>query len=261
MSSATFLGSLTTTFTPPASCFSLTALVDSTGVPFQIYTGGFADALLATPPFPGTNCFPSAYPATGGDNWGPYFSPGVCPSGYSVASSTVDGSETRGVCCVSGLTANDFLNCQSSVTGSLTASEFVTVKPGGPFPVETGEKVGSSLLLIGSAIEIRWRDGGNPPPTIPPQTASSSTSSSSRSASEHSNPDQGHTFTATGSTISVGIGPETGNPSPHASGVSTGVKIGVGVGVAVAILLALGIVGAFYLRRRSQRLAEARARN
>ena len=259
MASPIFLGPLTTTFTPPPSCFSLTALVDSAGVPFQMYTGGFADAELQSSPFPGTYCFPSVYPATAGDNWGPYFSPGVCPVGYTVASSTVNNSETRGVCCVSGLTANDFLNCQTSVTSSLTASEYVMVKPSGPFPLELGVKVGSSLLLIGSAIEIRWREGGNPPATLPPQTATYTPPSTSASFSIPSNTAQGHTFTVAGLTTSPYTGTGTGTPSPQATSLSTEAKIGIGVGVAAAVLVALGTVVIFYLRRRSQRLAAARA--
>jgi hypothetical protein len=133
------------------------------------------------------------------------------------------------------------------------------VKPGGPFPLETGEKVGSSLLLIGSAIEIRWREGVNPPPTLPRQTATSSSQSSSTTHSVPSNTAQGHTFTVVGSPTSAGIGSGTGTSSPQASHLSTGAKIGLGVGVGAAVLLALGAVGGFYLRRRSQRLAAARA--
>ncbi|KAF3932127.1 hypothetical protein ABW20_dc0107527 [Dactylellina cionopaga] len=248
MASPIFLGPLTTTFTPPSSCFALTALVDSDGIPFQIYTGGFADALLATTPLQGTDCFPSVYPATAGDNWGPYFSPGVCPSGYTVASSSVNDTETRGICCISGLTANEYLNCQTSVTGSLTASTFVTVKPSGPYPLETGEtKVGSSLLLLGSAIEIRWRADGNPPPTAPPHTAISSAATSSVTPFEYPNTVQGHGFTA------VGASPETESPSSQTGGLSTNVKIGIGVGVGAAALIAFGIIGGVYLHRRRQR--------
>ncbi|EPS44829.1 hypothetical protein H072_1185 [Dactylellina haptotyla CBS 200.50] len=246
----TFLGPLTTTFAPPSSCFSLTALVDSDGIPFQMYTGGFAEYALMAPPYVGTDCFPSAYQATAGDNWGPYFSPGVCPSRYTIASSIVNDTETRGVCCLKGLTANDFLNCQTSITGTLTAFEFITLKPGGPYPLETGEtKVGSSLLLIGSAIEVRWRENGlTPPPTAPLYTPPTTTTTP-LPRSEHPNTVEGHSFTA------IVTSSEATTSSLQSSSFSTVAKIGVGVGVAGAVLLVFGIAGGFYLSRRRRRLA------
>ncbi|KAF3920230.1 hypothetical protein AA313_de0207185 [Arthrobotrys entomopaga] len=251
MASPIYLGPLTTTFSAPTSCFSLTALVDSDGIPFQMYTGGFAEFGLMAAPYVGTDCFPSAYPATAGDNWGPYFSPGICPSRYTIASSSVNSSETRGVCCLTGLTANDYLNCQTTITGTLTALQFITVKPDGPYPLETGiTKIGSSLLLIGSAIEVRWREGGaNPPPTQPLYTPPT-TSTSDPPRSEHPNTVEGHSFTAVATSLQTVIS------SSQSGSFPTVAKIGIGVGVAALMLLVLAAAVGLYLGRRWRRLAE-----
>jgi hypothetical protein len=162
---STFLGALMTTFTPPATCFGTRAAVGSDGIPFQMYTGGVTEADVIASGYLHTECYPSGYPATAGDNFGAYFSPGVCPSGYTTAATMVQGIETRAICCVTGLTVNDLLNCQTRKS-LVTASEFYTVAPGPNRPIETGAKSGSKLILIGSAIEIRYRAGGNPTPTV-----------------------------------------------------------------------------------------------
>jgi hypothetical protein len=250
-----FLGALTTTFTPPASCFGTTAAVGSDDIPFQMYTGGVAEADLVDSKYLHTECYPSGYPATGGDNFGAYFSPGVCPSGYTTAATMVDGVETRALCCLTGLLANDILGCTTSVTKSvLMATQFFTVAPGPLRPIETGViKTGSSLLLIGSAIEIRFREGGNPAPTMDPQTTQSTTSYDTYVATGTG---EGASFSKTRTTLSR-VAPTTSRKGTS-GGLSEGAKIGIGVSVPLIVLAAIvtGIV--VFWRRRSARLRAAR---
>lgn len=92
------IGPLTSTFTPPASCSESTGWykiwtpsVDSLGTTSQYYNDFRG-------PYSVNDCLPSGY--SPGQN---YYSPGVCPSGYTSAC-TRDGdfakpSETRIVCC------------------------------------------------------------------------------------------------------------------------------------------------------------------
>jgi hypothetical protein len=66
------LGALTTVFTPPSSCLASSAL-------WWIYTGYNVYQLQGPPDL--QNCFPPSYVP----NSTAYYSPGVCPSGYTTA--------------------------------------------------------------------------------------------------------------------------------------------------------------------------------
>jgi hypothetical protein len=85
----TAVPALTTTFTPPASCLS------------TVYSyGGSPDAHWdELGPADVLNCLPPAYQTTPGF----FYSPGVCPEGYSQACSSVVAigslTETRATCC------------------------------------------------------------------------------------------------------------------------------------------------------------------
>lgn len=154
----TFLGALTTTFTPPASCFGTTAAVDSDDIPFQMFTGGIGSDGGISSKYYRTECFPSGYKGNPLDNYGAYYSPGFCPYGYTTAATMIQSSETRAICCLEGLGANNLLGCTKSFTnGLLTASEYFTVAPSGPYPIETGVRSAGDIDLLGCAIEVRNR--------------------------------------------------------------------------------------------------------
>ena len=73
---------MTTTFTPPASCFDgpWTTAAGQTGLPVLFRENN-------------NDCRPS-------DEAGNVaYSPGMCPVGFSTAKATVSGSKTIGVCC------------------------------------------------------------------------------------------------------------------------------------------------------------------
>jgi hypothetical protein len=84
--SDTFVGSLTTTFSPLPSCLTdLYRFVESNLLYVQLGPTSTSD------------CLPSSFAPTG------YYSPGICPSGYTQACSGVASSgtlaETRATCC------------------------------------------------------------------------------------------------------------------------------------------------------------------
>jgi hypothetical protein len=89
---------LTTTFTPPASCFGTGAILD---VLTTVCAGTLASCqylVLGQAPSGSMTCMPPGY--TPGGN---YYSPGICPSGYTTACWSLNpvGSltETAVTCC------------------------------------------------------------------------------------------------------------------------------------------------------------------
>lgn len=94
---------LTTTFTPPAACFTNTWLIEyvsGTDYYDKIVTGTDTSWWLSLGPRETGSCYPSGYQASSTDS---YYSPGICPSGYWVAKDhtvTSDGeAETQATCC------------------------------------------------------------------------------------------------------------------------------------------------------------------
>ena len=126
---ATYLGPLTTTFTPPASCLSTTAFYRKYDEP--------AVKLLDNP-----DCFPSAYVSTG------YYSPGsVCPSGYHGFTEN-DGAETSINCCPGfvihkvfrigyAMTNIDTVTSSSTVHGPVYAAHLIWIRLLSPMSLGT----------------------------------------------------------------------------------------------------------------------------
>ena len=113
---------LTTTFSPPSACTTDTWYIEYVKGTYY-YTTSISNSLegwyFSQGPTDWSSCFPSGYEATTDF----YYSPGVCPSGYSIASSSVlsigVSSETRATCCpswVSYKARNLFLSFFFSLT-------------------------------------------------------------------------------------------------------------------------------------------------
>lgn len=88
------IAALTTTFTPPTGCFtSLEAYLDRDTV-LLVPLG------ITAPPTAFFSCFPQSYTVAG--SAGAYYSPGVCPRGFTsacaISSSTLPG-ESAALCC------------------------------------------------------------------------------------------------------------------------------------------------------------------
>ena len=215
----TNLGPLTTTFSPPATCFYTTAFPMSDG---SDATGaGLAIASTSIVSNPATACYPSAYENGDSSN---YFSPGLCPSGYTLgAISTID-VETRGICCPSGFTSTSFAGCSKHLTGALTASAVLLRTTAGLefYLHSTSTQWNSPYLgfVTAAGIPVRWRAGDF---TTPPAVSSTSPAAPA---------------TTTGLTSSTS--PTTTPTSPASSdsgsgGYSTSDKIALGVGIGVGI--------------------------
>jgi hypothetical protein len=96
---------------------------------------------------------------------GPYFSPGVCPASYYTAYTEVLSTETRGICCYTGLTFDPTHGCVTSYKAShyqwtRTAEEYFvsTYTNQKPEPIITKDMVEEDPDMFGSVIEIRWQN-------------------------------------------------------------------------------------------------------
>lgn len=226
------LGPLTTTFTPPSTCFSTTAF-PATGGGEDVTGAGlaYAETYLQIVSNQATSCYPSNYGYFGVST--NYFSPGlVCPSGYSTGGLlTTSNGETLGYCCPSGFRQPGdqiYHSCSKTIEGVLTASAVLTrTGTGLEFYVESMSTQFSSTehTLSASAIPLRWRDVGVPssltaaPATGSPSSLSSAGSISSIPTSQVTPPSPSASSTRTGTSLST------------SDKIALGVGIGVGIGI------------------------------
>ncbi|KAJ5914858.1 hypothetical protein N7504_003741 [Penicillium tannophilum] len=230
---------LTTTFTPPADCFT-----DSYHI--QWWDGvNYYTPVSATYTWwwvslgarDWSTCFPSDFASATTS----YFSPGLCPSGYTAAGLTelsLDSNiETRATCCPSGYNAQtgDGWPWYSSnpCTSSNTNSDSVYVYTvNGAVTSETG-----TFGIQGKGVSIRWQSTDFVSATSTSEILASATSASTSSISE---------ATSTASTTATTTGQSTSN------GLSTGAKIGIGVGCGVAAVIIIFVALLVYRRRRGR---------
>ncbi|KAJ5606026.1 hypothetical protein N7510_008807 [Penicillium lagena] len=214
---------LTTTFTPPRGC-----LHDL----WAAMSGGSTWMNLG--PINTAECLPSG--------WAPasYFSPGVCPSGYAIASKSTAGSgtatQTIATCCpvVSGSTYS--LRTTSAQVPALQTNEVCewtlpsyiqttynyTWTDGRGSTSSALGTMGGNGIFNAYGIEIRWQstDTGSVPASATVTTTPTSTDTPYSVTNE---------------------------------GLSTGAKAGIGVGVAVGVILVIALTFGFFLFRRRQR--------
>jgi hypothetical protein len=99
-------GPLTTTFTPPPACQSSLS---------SVYSLSGSSFFIAGPADPSGGCFPRGYAGS----LAQYYSPGVCPAGYTVACASLlsvgAATETVATCCPSAYA------CDTSLPGFLAA--------------------------------------------------------------------------------------------------------------------------------------------
>ncbi|KAK1772861.1 hypothetical protein QBC33DRAFT_32006 [Phialemonium atrogriseum] len=236
---------LTTTFTPSSSC-----TVDIYQLPFE----GLLCAVGTTsqeacvyyqlgPSTSSAACFPTG--------WAPsnqsYFSPGVCPAGYSTACSNIvsvgDLTETRATCCPTGYACQKGSQWPWYYTDPCTRDYPGTVEviytSSAPGHYVTATKSGAGVNAYG--LEIRWQstDFASSSPSSSPSSKSSPTESTTGPSSTG-----GPTAPAQESNGSGGGG--------GGGGLSAGAKAGIGIGAAIgAILVLVGV--AFFVRRARTR--------
>ncbi|KAK3683682.1 hypothetical protein B0T22DRAFT_256677 [Podospora appendiculata] len=253
----TLLGALTTTFQAPSSC--------STAAPqiYQIWTNSQSNYVQG-PLFPSqSDCFPSGYDASPGS----YYSPGVCPRGYTSActrtAATEDtGTETAVVCCPGGPVSYTCigsdtlapLGCTTSWKDAKAVIGVTVISDGSSVRSTTVTETEGGFAAYGIQVRFRETDAG-PPVTkadfLPSQTQSSTFSTATLTATTTP------TNTAQSTTIATIVPPAASTDSQaqtKSDGVSTGAAIGIGVGSAIAALLATCSIGTFfYLRWRRKR--------
>ncbi|KAJ5111516.1 hypothetical protein N7532_002051 [Penicillium argentinense] len=228
------VGALSTTFTPPPSCTTQSNgwwYYDSSNLgdyPTVTTTGADIEWYLSLGPSKWDTCFPSGY-KTGLS----YFSPGICPDGYTAAGQTSLASDnavvTAATCCPYGYNAQTghdnywYSTNQCSSSNTDTAAEY-TYTQGGTVTSYSG-----SYGVNAKGISIRWKSED-----FATQTSTISSTSTNTSTSNASN-------------------------GSSSGGLSAGAKAGIGVGVGVGVPLLLGVLYLIYLVKRNMDKKEAAA--
>ncbi|KAK3950819.1 hypothetical protein QBC32DRAFT_6862 [Pseudoneurospora amorphoporcata] len=243
----TNLGSLTTTFTPPASCTTNTPQI------YQVWKGSTSEYIHGPLYTTDSNCFPDGYDA----NPTNYYNPGFCPKGYTVAPCSRSGlpateteaaSETRTavVCCPSGAALT--FTCADNTAQALACT---TTFPKGA-EVQMGVTIVSDGTTGAHTIVSERRGGigaygiqvvfGAMPDGRIPVAGPSETPTATNLLSTTPQP--------------AITDPSAATTSSSSGGVSTGAAIGIGVGSAAFALIAAGSVGLFFFTRwrRKKRL-------
>ncbi|KAH7137800.1 hypothetical protein EDB81DRAFT_901486 [Dactylonectria macrodidyma] len=221
------VGSLTTTFTPAASCVS--SLTDIYADEYGAMYGG---------PLTTDGCFPAhyAYALTN------YYSPGICPDGYTTACSSTtpvgEGSavETVVTCCPSNFDCNpkivngweSTMGCSSAWADGISFPTVTIVTTSGtdlvPDSTTSMDQPFGALNVF--SVQIRFRDGDFHSGHEPTNTDTASTTASTSPADNKS----------------------------HSVGLSAGEVAGIGIGSAIGVLgLAASAYCIFLLGKRQAR--------
>jgi hypothetical protein len=251
------LGPLTTTFTPDGkSCGDSTDFYAIATKPGARY--------LAQGPRDLAACLPSGYePARDA-----YYSPGVCPDGYTVACSQVtsagDVTETIQTCCptvdeyqclteavrnhqknfLCSINLNPAIGSGSWTIGPVTEVDVVN-------DVSTTlsriSGLGGAMNAYGVQVRFQAKDW---------ETSSTTTTASSEESSSSSSPSGPGAFSLASTSQTSSVPLETGTSEAASdSGLSTGATAGIAVGAVVAGLFLLGMLAWLLLRRRKQNKA------
>jgi hypothetical protein len=219
------LGPLKTTFTPSSTCFDVTAYLGPTSLrgglpglePFNPLPTSYAEP-----------CFPS-FSALRASKSSGFFSPGVCPLGYSMAHSNTSSDETQAICCPTGYKPHtDDRGCHSRVAGlTIVSSVYFSGSTLGKLSVTLSDPEFDAV-----PVSIRYR------------AADFSTAVSSA------------IFNSIPATSSFGGNSVKISPTPPAVGnhvLSPGAKAGIAMGSLIgAITILGGIFGFVLLHRRRQ---------
>ena len=252
----TNLGPLTTTYTPTGADCTSTYLAANNDNEWIQY--GQPDT---------TQCVPTSFTAF--ENY--YYSPGICPSGYTYACEAgVGTSTTQATCCPSGYTCRtgidrdtDPFACASTYTSNTyltfefyqftsqtggtattvtTSSELTTVYVAS----DSGYNVEAyGMIVRRSAGDPEWSTSGS----VTSATASTAQSTAGSVASST-------TLFASSTTSASGSGGGSGS----SSGLSAGASAGIGVGVGLGCIIIIGaIVAAYIVGRRKRKSQQAAA--
>ncbi|KAI8960495.1 hypothetical protein F5Y11DRAFT_264968 [Daldinia sp. FL1419] len=238
------LGPLTTSFTPPPDCVASSAL----------YWVNTASTFYWLHGRPGqSSCFPDGYSPYQNQ----YYSPGICPAGYTRACESISTEEdtvvaTRATCCPPGNyecapTSSSYsypwgptLGCMS-VYRVDTEMAFTTIEG----TLQGGEEAGplTSIFAPGTIMAYGVVIQNSPATTTAGETATPVPSSSADSSAPASE-------TSPSASTTAGAQPD----SNGGTRLSAGAAAGIGIGAAFAVLaLGAAVLWMFWSRRRKTR--------
>ncbi|CAI7636186.1 unnamed protein product [Penicillium viridicatum] len=232
---------LTTTFSPPPACTTDTWYIEYVTGEYY-YTTSISNSregwYLSQGPTDWSSCFPSGYEATTAF----YYSPGVCPSGYSIADSTVlsigSNSETRATCCPSSFTAQPgdgmvWYSTNRCYSDNTDTDHVWTFTQGGTITSKT-----MSGGLNAKAVFVRWQDTDfQTTATAATDSKATSTGSTARNAVSSSGP------------LATATTPITDQSGSSQGGSSRAWIAGPVIGVVVGCAL-IALAATWYNRRR-----------
>ncbi|KAI2604595.1 hypothetical protein GGR54DRAFT_644408 [Hypoxylon sp. NC1633] len=240
------LGPLTTIFTPtgPDCTSSFIGLVDD-NLWLQYGVGAAAShACLPTGFIPFESYF---------------YSPGICPSGYTSACqaqsspSTGTASQTEATCCPSAYSCRDnrgddpfgCLSCFEGLkTFSVSTYYFHTNAAGSTTQIDAG-----TTIAVVSANCVR---AYGPVVRVAPGDIFITTTASTTSTSSSSSPTSRTVSTVVALTAPPSVGDEQGTESSPSGGLSAGAAAGIGTGCGLGAILLTGAAVLLWLRRRKR---------
>ncbi|KAI6084812.1 hypothetical protein F4821DRAFT_242008 [Hypoxylon rubiginosum] len=235
----TNLGPLTTIFTPSGTDCTSTFLgfVDDNGWIQYGVGGGASSACLPTSFKPFASYF---------------YSPGICPSGYTsacqaqISPSTGTASETEATCCPSAYSCHDNrsddpFGCLSCFDGTKTFAVstffFSTNSAGSTTRIDAGT---TTVLIADNCIRAYA-------PIVHVVAGDILiTASTSIPTSSIPTPTQQNDFSATTPTTPIA----TESSQPSFSGLSAGAAAGIGIGCGLGAILIIGAIVTIFMRRR-----------
>lgn len=268
------LGALTTTFTPPASCYDLTVSSDSgTFWTTSTFTGADGSASLSSTTTLMTPMWyekfdyaldPSCYPvADRAMRTEAYYSPGICPEDWTTVERRTRRGETIANCCPSGFTIDTSL-CRSSIRVTTTEAILYYQETRASENPQTFTVTANDIVWA-SGIEVRFKDddfGSTSRSRFPTTTTTSDTSTSESDeptdAAVESGPED--TKGDTEAEGAVGGDGTAQDPQPQSNGgggLSNGAKIGIGIGVPLVAIAAGALAFLLWWRRRRAKAAAA----
>lgn len=269
-------GPLTTTFTAPSSCTTATGL-------YQIWPGTDRYFYEQGPLGSRTECFPSGYDPSPSQ----YYSPGLCPSGYTPACSSTEISsntaiETAYTCCPTAAAytcagapgdldqSEVYLGCTTTFEGNIALAQITAISDGSTNVIRsTTESAGVGIGA--NSIAVRFRSGDfnskvattvsarhdvdmeslrREPLADSPHQASPSASVTLAAPDTATLPISSPTTPSEPNSSST---PGSGSTSQRAIGTNQAIGIGVG-SAAAALIVAISAWLFLYLRRRKQRI-------
>jgi len=261
------IGPLTTTFTAPSSCSLISVDLDGSPIPTSTTYYNYVGLVWPSP----LDCFPSGYPNALTDRFSNYYSPGICPSGWTAypTSNFPDPAETTALCCPPGFTtigefplASSFpcftTHIASTPAPALVISGSIDINtapygdnPSGVFTTSTNflmKPTGWSVF----GVQVRYHTTDFLPHNSTTTTVNSTSLTQAASSSNIQTNSQNLQQTSQTSAVTTQSS-AAANTTNDSSALSNAVKIGIGIGVPLAVIFLAIILAFIFIRRRRQR--------